>query len=175
MTAPNRIVLVGFMGSGKTTIGRALAERLGWTFRDMDAWIEERNGASVAEIFRAKGEAFFRDEERAVADEARALTRHVIAAGGGAFARSDVRSALADGAATVWLRCDLETIMSRVGGDPSRPLATTRERMRELMAEREGSYRMAELVMDTALTPPGEVAEHIVHALFPRTEPGDQR
>jgi shikimate kinase len=162
-----RIVLVGFMGTGKSTIGRSLAERLGWAFRDMDAWIEERVGLSVAEIFRDRGEPFFREEERRVALETRTLRHHVIATGGGAFADPATRAALQDGAATVWLRCDIETILQRVGGDASRPLAAGRERMATLLADRESSYRLAELTVDTADAPPGEVAERIVKALFP--------
>lgn len=165
--APRRIVLIGFMGAGKSTIGRALAARLGWSFRDMDAWIEAQNGASVAEIFRKRGESFFREEERRVAEEARALSRHVLSAGGGAFASPATRDALRDGASTIWLRCDLETILQRIDGDASRPLAAGRERMLALLAEREASYRLADLTMDTADAPPGDIADRILQALFP--------
>jgi shikimate kinase len=155
------------MGAGKSTVGLALARRLGWTFRDLDAWIEERNGCSIARIFQDKGEPFFRDEERKLAEEVKSLTRHVIAAGGGAFEQPATRAALQDGAATVWLRCDLEALLDRVEGDASRPLAAGRERMTALLAEREPSYRLAEFTVDTTRTPPGEIAERIVHAVFP--------
>jgi shikimate kinase len=155
------------MGAGKSTVGEALARRLGWTFRDMDAWIEERNGCPVPEIFRTKGEAFFRDEERRVAEEIRTLTRHVVASGGGAFAQPATRAVLQDGAATVYLRCDLDTVVQRIGEDTSRPLAAGHERMRALLAEREPFYRLAELTVDTTRMPPGEIAEQIIDAIFP--------
>jgi shikimate kinase len=158
------------MGAGKSTVGLALAKRLGWTFRDMDIWIEERQGCSIAEIFRTKGEAFFREEERRVAEEARLLERHVIAAGGGAFAEPATRTALQAGAATVWLRTDLDAVLARLAGDASRPLAAGRERMTALLAAREPSYRLAEFTVDTADAPPAEVAERIENAVFPGPE-----
>jgi shikimate kinase len=156
------------MGAGKSTVGLALARRLGWTFRDMDAWIEERNGCSVADLFRDKGEPFFREEERRVAEQVRTLTHYIIASGGGAFAQPATRAALQDSAATVYLKCDVETVLGRIGGDASRPLAAGHERMRALLAEREPSYRLAEFTVDTTRTPPGEIAEQIVHAVFPK-------
>lgn len=162
MSSPyHRIVLVGFMGSGKTTVGAELARLLGWSFRDMDRWIEERNGLTVAEIFLQKGEAFFREEERRVAEEAAALGDHVIAAGGGAFAVPGTREALRPGAFVVWLRCDLETLLRRVPTDGSRPLASNRETMAQLLAERESFYRLADLAVDASGTAPDEVARQI--------------
>jgi shikimate kinase len=155
------------MGTGKSTVGQALAKRLGWTFRDLDAWIEERNGAAITEIFRDKGESFFRDEERRGAQEASRLPHCVIATGGGAFAQPGTRAALQDGAATIWLRCDLETILRRTETDASRPLAAGRERMQRLLADREPSYRLAGFTVDTADAPPAEVAERIANAVFP--------
>src|SRR5688572_18276814 len=103
---PQRIVLVGFMGCGKSTVGAELARRLGWGFRDLDRWIEARRGLTVARIFRRHGEAFFREEERRAARAAARLRRHVVAAGGGAFAQEGTREILQKGSLTVWLRCD---------------------------------------------------------------------
>jgi shikimate kinase len=90
---PTRIVLVGFMGAGKTTVGERLARILGWGFLDTDQRIEGDTGLPVAEIFRERGEAWFRDQERRVAREGAALRRYVIAAGGGAFAEPETRAA----------------------------------------------------------------------------------
>jgi shikimate kinase/3-dehydroquinate synthase len=168
---PRRIVLVGFMGTGKSIVGRAIAERLNWTFRDMDAWIEQRSGCTIAQMFRDKGEPYFREQELRVAQEVGKLEDHVIAAGGGAFAQPQTREALRDGAATVWLRCDIDVVLRRIAGDASRPLASDRERMQALLAEREPSYRMADLMVDTTDQPPNEVAEQIVSAFFPGREP----
>jgi shikimate kinase len=169
LTETDRIVLVGFMGVGKTTVGHVLAERLGWTFGDLDDWIVEKNGCSVADIFRDKGEPFFREQERLAAEAARGLRRHVVGAGGGAFVQPATRDILREDAKVVWLSCDLDAVLHRIKPDGSRPLAADRERMQALMAQREASYRMADLAMDTTSVPPEQVASDIVAALFPRT------
>ena len=154
------------MGVGKSTVGRALADRLGWSFLDLDDWIERQNGCTVAEIFTRHGEAFFRAEERRAAEEARKLRQHVIAAGGGAFAQPATREVLKDGAATVWLTCGIDAVLGRIGSDGSRPLAADRERMQALLAQRETSYRLADMDVDTTSASPEEVSEHIVQSLF---------
>ncbi len=159
---PPRVVLVGFMGSGKTSVGRLLARRLGYGFEDMDRRIEERAGRTIAEIFRDDGEEAFRERER---EEALALSRlrdRVVAAGGGAFTRPETRALLQEGALTVWLRCDLDRILARVPADGSRPLAGNRDIMRALLAEREPSYRMADVAVDASSGTPREVADRIV-------------
>ena len=163
---PRRIVLVGFMGSGKTTVGQSLAERLRWTLVDMDAQIEQDIGLSVAGIFRSHGEAFFREREAHLALALSSQERLVVAAGGGAFAMPATREALRAGAATMWLRCDVETILSRVPLDGSRPLASSRETIRRLLAEREPSYRLADLTVDASGRSPEAVAREIADGLF---------
>ena len=159
---PPRVVLVGFMGSGKTSVGRLLARRLGYGFEDMDRRIEERAGRTIAEIFRDDGEEAFRERER---EDALALSRlrdRVVAAGGGAFTRPETRALLREGALTVWLRCDLDRILARVPADGSRPLAGNRDIMRALLAEREPFYRMADVAVDASSGTPREVADRIV-------------
>jgi len=164
---PRRVVLVGFMGSGKTTVGASLARLLDWPLVDMDAQIEEDTGLSVAEIFGRRGEAFFREQEARLADALRGRERLVVAAGGGAFATRATREALKAGAAAVWLKCDLETILARVPLDGSRPLASSRETIRRLLAEREPSYRLADLTVDASGRSPEAVAREIADGLFP--------
>jgi shikimate kinase len=164
--SPERLVLVGFMGSGKSTVGPLVAAHLGWGFRDLDAWIEERTGRSVAELFRDGEEAFRRLEAQA-AREAAGLSRHVIAAGGGAFAQPETRELLQSGAATVWLRCGLDALLGRIPPDGSRPLAASRETMSALLAERESSYRQADWTVETSSAAPEEVARAIVRIVFP--------
>lgn len=165
---PERIVLVGFMGSGKSTVGAALARLLGWGFRDLDRWIEERHGSTVADIFRGRGEPFFREEELRAARAAGRLRRHVVAAGGGAFAAAETRALLQAGSATVWLRCGETSLWRRLPHDGSRPLAADRGTMRRLLAEREPSYRLADLVVDTSRASPEEVARRIAEVVFAR-------
>jgi shikimate kinase len=159
------VVLVGFMGSGKSTVGRILARKLGWGFVDMDERIEERTGRRVAEIFRAEGEAAFRREELAVALELQRAARRVIATGGGAFAQPATREALRASAFTVWLAGDFETLVERVPADGSRPLAADRDIMRRLFGERESFYRSADLTVD-ATDAPEAIAGRIVVAAF---------
>jgi shikimate kinase len=162
---PDRVVLVGFMGSGKSTVGRILAQRLGWGFIDMDERIEARTGHRIAEIFRELGEAAFRGEELAVARELQSATRRVIATGGGAFAQAKTREALRAGAFTVFLSGDFDTLARRVPPDGSRPLAADREIMRRLLEEREPYYRSADLIVD-ATDAPDAIAGRIVAAAF---------
>ena len=162
-----RIVLVGFMGSGKSTVGQVVASRLRWHFRDLDTEIEARVGKPVARIFAEDGEARFRELELVAARETRALDEYVIAAGGGAFAQDATREALQSaGAVSVWLRCDEETLLARLPADGSRPLAQNRETMRRLLAARESAYRLADKVVD-AQAGPAIVAERVVHAVMP--------
>lgn len=168
MAEPRRIVLVGFMGSGKSSVGPLVARLLGWGFVDMDRRIEERSGMSVAEVFRQRGEAAFREEELRLAEELGSLDRHVIAAGGGAFAQPATRLALQAGAVSVWLRCDLATLLARIPPGGARPLAASRETIAPLFAERETSYRLADLSVDASDAPAEVVAERVVEAIGAR-------
>jgi shikimate kinase len=159
---PRRVVLVGFMGVGKTEVGARLAERLGYRFEDMDRRIEERTGCTIAALFEERGEEAFREEEQREAAALARLDRRVVAAGGGAFAHPRTRTLLQEGALTVWLQCDLETLLERIPDDGARPLAGNRAIMRALLAQREPSYRQADVAVDASGTAPQEVADRIV-------------
>jgi shikimate kinase len=159
--APVRVVLVGFMGAGKSTVGPLVARRLGYAFEDMDARIAARAGRDVATIFREDGEEAFRELERVEARRLSELPRLVIAAGGGAFTRPETRVLLQRGATTVWLRCNLETMLARLPADGARPLAGNRDIMRALLAEREPLYRMADVAVE-AVGAPEDVANRVV-------------
>jgi shikimate kinase len=162
---PSRVVLVGFMGSGKTSVGRVLARRLRYGFEDMDRRIEKRAGCTIARIFEDDGEEAFRELEREDAVALSHLRGRVVAAGGGAFTRPGTRALLQKGALTVWLRCDVERILSRVPADGSRPLAGNRAIMHALLAEREPSYRLADVAVDASAGTPREVAARIVRLI----------
>ena len=172
---PRRVVLVGFMGCGKTTVAPLLARLLGWQHLDMDLEIERRTGLRVAEVFRRDGESAFRREEKALAVELAAREGLVVAAGGGAFAQEDTREALRSGAAAVWLRCDLQTVMARIPRDGSRPLADNRETIAALFAAREPSYRLADWTFDAARPSPEALAREIADAVFPGRQSGARR
>jgi shikimate kinase len=162
---PGRIVLVGFMGSGKSAVGKRLARRLGYRFADMDRRIEEKEKRTIAEIFRERGEEAFRALEEEDARALREVSGVVIAAGGGAFAQPRTRALLQEGALTVWLRCSLAAVLGRVKLDGSRPLAGNRDIMRALLAERESSYRQADVAVDTSRHTPREVVDRIVRLI----------
>jgi shikimate kinase len=157
------------MASGKTTIGPRLARRLGWDFCDMDPLIESRLGRSIAQVFAELGEPYFREQEALLAAELSTRTRLVVSAGGGAFVFPGTRRDLATGATTVWLRCAPATILLRLVGDGSRPLATTREKILRLMQEREPIYRQADLVVDTDACSPAQAVEEILQRLLARS------
>ena len=161
-----RIVLVGFMGAGKTTVGRHLAGILGWDFVDLDALIVEGAGKPVAAIFRDDGEAAFRALEREAAVDATRDRFVVIAAGGGAFVAEGTRAVLSAGAVTVWLRCALPVLLARIGTGGGRPLAGSRETITALLTEREPFYRLADLVVDTSSAEAPEVAMDIATAVM---------
>jgi shikimate kinase len=158
------VVLVGFMGAGKSATGRVLAQRLGWGFVDLDHLVEQAAGRDVAAIF-ADGEPAFRALEEVAARQVGQLQRHVVAAGGGAFAQPLTRALLQADALCVWLRCELDVALGRIAGHTGRPLAGNRERMRQLLAQREESYRQADLTVDATLGTVSEVASRVWDAL----------
>lgn len=168
--APDRIVLVGFMGAGKTTVGRSLAEALGWDFRDLDACIEEECGTSVAELFRLRGESAFRELERQAARRLQRDGRLVVATGGGAWAEEPTRAVLRVGAVSVWLQCDFDTLCRRIGDGTGRPLALNHETMRGILRRREALYRLADLVVDASTDAPDVVARRILEQVGSRRD-----
>lgn len=164
------IVLVGFMGSGKTTVGRRLAHELDVPFADLDALIEEESGLAVRDWFAQRGEPAFRAAERAALSRAWgrfAARGGVIALGGGAFEDERTRTLLAGLARTIWLDAPLDAIFSRVSGDGTRPLFGDADAVRRLFAKRSASYARADLRVDAG----GPVAEVVarVQAALRRT------
>ncbi|MCC5995815.1 MAG: shikimate kinase [Oceanicaulis sp.] len=148
------VVLVGLMGVGKTTVGRRLAARLSRPFVDADEEIEAAAGRAIAEIFADFGEAAFRDgERRVIARLLETPSPIVLALGGGAFVQDEVRALVRERAISVWLRADLDTLMSRVSRRPGvRPLLQgedPRAVMARLMETREEAYAQADIVVDS--------------------------
>lgn len=160
------LVLTGFMGTGKTTVGRILAGRLGYDFVDTDAVIESRAGP-IHEIFERDGEAGFREMERTVARELAGRTRLVIATGGRMMLDPECAACLEPGADVVCLTAGAETIIERVGDTASRPLLDVPEapaRVRELLAERAEGYGRFPAV-DTEGRSPEQVADAVTARL----------
>jgi shikimate kinase len=165
------IYLVGFMGSGKSTVGRLLAHRLGWSFFDMDHEIEAAEGASIREIFETRGEPEFRRIETAILGQHIAWIEQgrptVLALGGGAFAGEGNRALLEDRGITIWLDCPFEMVERRAVETAHRPLSRDRERFAALYRERQETYRLAEIHIAITGDDPGPVVEAILmHPLF---------
>lgn len=163
------IVLIGFMGAGKSTVGRLLADRLGFTFVDTDRIAEDlADGRSVAEIWRAEGEEGFRAFEQQAIQRAVTEPGRVIATGGGAILTAANRKRLRDAGAIVHLRVDADEVRRRVKRSAGRPLLAGRSRAEadELLEERERHYmRSADLTIDTTGRSPDEVVDQIIEGL----------
>jgi shikimate kinase len=139
---PN-IILAGFMGTGKTVVGYALAKRLGWSFIDADALIETRARKPITRIFAEDGEAAFREIETEAAREIAGLKRHVVATGGGMIVGEENRRILEGAGTTVLLEASEETIWKRVGHQKHRPLLAgdnPRKMIRDLLEARKEAY-----------------------------------
>lgn len=160
------IYLVGFMGSGKSTIGRLLAHRLGWSFFDTDEEIEHAEKTSITQIFEHRGEAEFRRIEAAILRQHVAWIERgrpaVLALGGGAFTQLDNRQALERNGVTVWLDCPFETVSRRVAKASHRPLARNPDELAELYRSRLEVYRLADVHISVASDEPGETIEAIL-------------
>jgi shikimate kinase len=159
------IFLVGFMGAGKTTVGPALAEAMGWKFADLDRLIEEREGQTVREIFERRGEPAFRRLEREAIAGCREMKDTVIALGGGAYMSEESRALLREMGLTVWLDCPLDICLPRISDDPARPLLRSREEMQELFERRRPTYALVDLIIETGDRPPKELAAEILKLL----------
>lgn len=138
-----RVFLVGFMGSGKTAVGRRVAERLGAAFVDLDEEIERASGRTVRALFEESGEAAFRDREAAYLQGTADLPQAVVATGGGCFCFEGNRAAIARLGVAVSLDVPLSTVQARLAGKTDRPLFRSPEQLAQLYAERAPFYRMA--------------------------------
>jgi shikimate kinase len=166
------VILIGARGSGKTTVAKLLAERLGWSYVDADDEIEARAGKSIAEIFAAEGEAAFRDRESQVVADLAARDHAVIALGGGAVMRAENRQAI-EQSRVVWLTASPATLWRRVAADAAtaqrRPRLSPQGGITEIIAtldaRREIYRRCAHQVVDTEGKTPREIADAICEKL----------
>jgi shikimate kinase len=167
------LTLIGYRATGKTTLAKRLAERLGWEWIDADVEIEHRSGKAIARIFAEQGEPAFREIEAQVIADLCRRDRLVVAAGGGAPLRPESRRAMRAGGRVVWLTALPETILARMSGDATtaarRPNLTDKGPLDEilhLLQTREPIYReSAHLTVDTEGKTPDALAEEIIAAL----------
>lgn len=174
MMIPERIVLVGPMGAGKSTIGRLLAKELGYRFLDSDKVIEERCGASIPWIFDVEGEEGFRRRESLILQELSQETHVVIATGGGAVTRDENRVCLKRDAFIIYLRASLEQQFDRTRRDRNRPLLqkpNPRAILESLFAERDPLYQeLADVIVYTDRKSPRLVARQLLNRIRPKTQ-----
>jgi shikimate kinase len=160
------LALIGFMGTGKSTIGRIVAEDLRFDFLDTDGEIESRTGVTIAQIFAQQGEAAFRNFEAQLVEELASRERIVISAGGGLAANADNLMSLKTHALTVCLWASPEKIWERVKYQSHRPLLQDpdpMQKIRMLLAAREPFYRQADVLINTELRSAREVANQVIH------------
>jgi shikimate kinase len=161
------IAILGFMAAGKSRIGRALAKRLGLAFADTDSIIQDSFGLSVADIFRERGEAEFREAERQVIHQLLLADVQVISLGGGAFIDPVNRDLLNSRANTIWLDPSFEQILQRLRRSSGRPLAAnkTEDELRSLWADRRQYYAKAQIRIEASCADPDAIVERIISAL----------
>ncbi len=171
-----RILLVGMMGAGKTSVGRALGQRLGWPYLDSDEEVRRRTGRTVPQLFAEQGEAAFRVEESAALAEACSSTHPlVVSVAGGAVLDEANRRLISASGLVVWLRASLATLIQRVGDGRTRPLlgADPGAALARLYPERVRLYEsLADLVVDVDGVPVDRVVTRIAAALRDPTRSG---
>ncbi len=162
------IVLTGFMGTGKTAVGRELARRLGMRLVELDEEIEKAEGLTIKEIFSRYGEAYFRDRETETVKRFAGGENLVISTGGGVVLRKQNMEALRENGIIVCLKASPETILKRTGTSGERPLLNVDEpleKIRDLLAYRRPFYEEADIMVETDTRTPAEVAEEIVRRI----------
>jgi shikimate kinase len=171
-----RVVLLGYMCSGKSTVGQALARRLEWDFLDFDVEIEHREGRTVREIVAEDGEERFRALEAALTEEAMHADRLVMAPGGGWITRPDLLELLGMETLAVWLRVSVEETVRRLREDdidrPFRDLPRPEAAIAGMLAEREPLYRLADLSIPTDGRSPESIAFEVEQVVRTRNAPG---
>jgi shikimate kinase len=173
LTDSRPIALIGYRGTGKTTVAQVLARQLGWDWIDADVEVELRAGKSIAAIFADDGEPAFRDLEASVLKELCSREHTVLALGGGAILREDNRSDIGKCQTVVWLQASVDVLAERIFRDPAtlerRPNLTNhggRNEIEALLAAREPFYRgCATIKVDTDSKEPAEIADEILQAI----------
>lgn len=165
---PDNVVLIGFMGSGKTTVGEELAQLTGWRFIDLDQCICQRAGRSIPEIFAGEGEGAFRTLETDALRSLREVSGCIIATGGGAVGQAENWSLMRSLGPTVFLDVSWQNLVSRISAQGGRPLANGQdgwELVRKLLEERLPLYTRADFRIDCGTGRPAEIAEKIARQL----------
>lgn len=172
MTGPRSVrnlALIGFMGSGKSCVGRMAADLLHFTFLDTDQVIEARAGKRISDIFAQDGERGFREWERRIVEELTRREKTVIATGGGLPIDPDNLASLKTHSLVICLWASPETIWERTRGHSHRPLLNESDpltKIRQLLAVREPYYRQADVLVNTEMRSLREVVQHVLHQFY---------
>ena len=158
----DKIYLIGFMAAGKSTLARALADRLCWRVEDIDELIEVRERRTVAEIFAQRGEPYFRTVERDMVQLVRPLRQVVVATGGGTFVDPDNRTAINTDGLSIWVDVPFVRILTRLGPGLKRPLTADRSRLERLFNARQAAYRLAHLRLDASTANVDDLVDQVM-------------
>ncbi|MEM7007938.1 MAG: shikimate kinase [Thermodesulfobacteriota bacterium] len=159
------IFLVGFMGAGKSTVGKIVASKLDYGFIDADTYIEDKAGKTITQIFADHGEDHFRNLESEATKELSERDNLIIASGGGVVQRNSNWDAMKSNGLTIYLRAKVESVWKRIKDDNSRPLLQVDDPIKtasELLEKRTPMYEKADLIIDTDDLSPAEVAQTII-------------
>jgi len=162
------IILIGFMGAGKTSVGRKLANRLGYFFLDTDQQIEKQQSCTIEEIFRYAGESTFRDLETKLLENLQNVHNTILSTGGGMFLRSENQEILKGIGKTVYLQVDRETLKQRLQCDQHRPLLQQpnwQENVNQMLQQREPVYLTADLTIKAKDGPVNVMVSRIIEAI----------
>ncbi len=163
-----RIILTGFMGTGKTAVGETLAGRLGFQFLDTDLMVEKDTGKTISEIFEKEGEAVFRGYEKKMLKKALEREKVILATGGGAIVDQENLKLMKEKGVVIGLVASAEAILERIAKMDTRPLLKTKDQMkkiRELLSERSPYYREADKIIDTTSKTIDKTVDEIIKAL----------
>ncbi|RPJ56810.1 MAG: shikimate kinase [Acidobacteria bacterium] len=169
------VYLVGFMASGKSTVGPLLAARLNRPFRDLDDLIEKEQQMTIAEIFALKGEAYFRRVESRLLAQTAQLAPSVIGLGGGTYSSEVNREVVSENGVSVWLRIPLELAQNRCARISTRPLAKDPVRFKALFDVRQTHYCEARICVDVEGKPPSQIADEIIFRLHSISSAAEER